>query len=83
MEPISKCYDKLIKRDRDASGRLKVKVHISARGKVQRASVIYSTVGDRRLNACVLREVRKIKFRSLTAGKLLKMEYSFQFSPRR
>ncbi len=80
---VSKCYDKLLKRERDASGRLKVGVLISAKGKVRRAKIVYSTVGDRRLHACVLGHVRKIQFNTQSTGKALKMEYAFQFSPRR
>ena len=83
LPPISKCYDKLLKRDRDASGRLKVAILISVKGKVKRANVVYSTVGDRGLSRCVLGQVRKIQFRRLRTGKSLKMEYAFQFSPRR
>lgn len=83
LAPISKCYDKLLKRDRDASGRLKVEVRISVKGKVKRARVVYSTVGDRGLSRCVVGQIRKIQFNRQSTGKPLKMEYSFQFSPRR
>ncbi len=83
LRHISKCYDKLLKRDRDASGRLKVSVVISAKGKVTRSKVVFSTVGDGRLSRCVLGQVRKISFSRQSTGKSLKMEYTFQFSPRR
>ena len=83
LNPIADCYDKLLQTDRDASGRIKVALVIGAKGKVRRARVVFSTVGKAGLSRCVLKTIRGMRFNRTTTDRALKLDYTFQFTPKK
>jgi hypothetical protein len=65
---LLRCYHKGLKRKPNLRGRMAVKFIISSTELVQHASVAASTLGDKRIERCVLRTIEKTRFPSCGGG---------------
>lgn len=65
---LLRCYHKGLKRKPNLRGRMAVKFIISSTGLVQHANVEASTLGDKRVEQCVLKTIEKTKFPSCGGG---------------
>ncbi len=74
------CYEELLSRDKAAEGKLEIEFVIDGSGKVERASIgSEATLTDRKLQACVLEDVRKLEFPAV--GKPTTVHYPIVMTP--
>lgn len=82
LRPIIRCYEQVLRRQPNISGRLKVALVVKRDGRVRTARVAYSTLGHAGLHRCVLGVLKGARFNRLVSGsRTLKLNYSFQFTP--
>jgi TonB family protein len=76
---IQACYDRSDARKQGKSGRLVVRMFITARGVAIQVKVIESEVGDEKLNRCIVETIKK--WRSPAhGGPAVRVELPFVFA---
>jgi TonB family protein len=65
---VEYCYQKRAKVNPNLRGRIDLEIEIAPNGKVTRANVITSTLGDRQLDSCILRAVKRWRFGAVDTG---------------
>jgi len=78
--PIRSCYEKALLKQPDLEGRIVVKFGINPTGTVQSAVIEKDGVGSDFLAACVLHEVKNMKFPMTDGGPAI-MSHPFVFKP--
>lgn len=84
---VRKCWDEVVKKKKDATGRLAATLTVSEKGRVVGVSYREFSVSDERqkdsFKACVSRELKRWKFPKPRAGEAVPVEYPpFDFRPR-
>jgi TonB family protein len=77
---IQYCYESELKRDERLTGKLVVAMTVTAAGNVQDATVVRNTLGNERLAACALSQIRSWKFPPVQGG-LTTFQAPFVFTP--
>jgi len=78
---IKFCYELGLKRNPALSGKVEVEFTIDESGKVESADVISSTLKDTRVQDCILRKIRSLKFPQPSGGKVtVKFPFVFEQS---
>lgn len=78
---IKQCYEPELKADPSLAGRVDVVMTIGAHGAVCEASAGRSTVGNEKLEACLVNHVSQMRFPPTKGGEKLVVTYPFLFSP--
>ena len=81
LNQIRHCYERLLQRSPNASGRVKVRFVIGVNGRVTSAKVVSSTISDGRMRKCILGVVRRWKFPKPRGGGSVDVNYPFVFNP--
>jgi TonB family protein len=77
------CYQRELKRSPELKGKVVVRFTVRTNGKVTGAKVVQSTLGNAKVERCILGIIRKFKFEAVGKGKgNLTYEYPFIFSPK-
>ena len=78
---IKYCYEKQLVRNRRLSGKIKLKWLIDARGMVQTATVIQTTMNNENVENCLVRRVLRWKFPRPKGNGIVSVTYPFIFNP--
>lgn len=80
LNQLRHCYEQTLQRSPNAAGTIKVRFAIVSGGRVSAQTVIQDTLGDVKMNACVLEKIARWKFPEPRAG-ALNVSYPFNFNP--
>jgi len=75
---IRYCYERELQNDPALGGRVSVNWTIGLDGRVQAASVVENSMGNRNVEGCILREVRRMRFDQPDGGMVV-VTYPFTF----
>ena len=79
---IRNCYEReLTGRNKSFRGRVMTRFVISASGRVARAGVASSSLGNRNVQNCLIGLLKRIKFPEPLGGGIVEVSYPFMFSP--
>lgn len=81
LNQIRNCYEKVLQRSPNKSGKMKVKFVVGSNGRVTTANVQSDSVRDARMGACVTGAIRRWKFPSPRGGQKVDITYPFVFNP--
>ncbi len=81
LNEIRGCYERLLLRDASAAGRVVVYFVVGASGRVERASIESSTLGDAPTEQCIARAVAKWEFPPVRDGGGVFVHYPFTLQP--
>ena len=81
LNQIRQCYEKLLQRSPNASGKVKVRFKVGTNGRVLSANVVSSSISDGTLKGCVIGVVRRWKFPPPRGGSAVTVNYPFTFNP--
>lgn len=82
LNQIRHCYEQLLQRSPNASGKVKVSFTVGTDGRVTRSSLAGgSTLGDSVMQGCVVGKVQRWKFPSPRGGQPVEVTYPFVFNP--
>ena len=81
LNQIRHCYEKLLQRSPNASGKVKVRFKVGTNGRVLSANVVSSSISDGTLKGCVIGVVRRWKFPPPRGGSAVTVNYPFTFNP--
>ncbi len=76
---IKYCYEKMLATDPKLKGKVVVRFVIDANGKVTAASIASSTVSSPKLEACLLKTIKRLTFPSVAGGGAIVVNYPFIF----
>lgn len=74
------CYERKLNVRPDLSGDVMVRVDVDGTGAVSRAELTQSTLGDSDVDACVLTEVRGLRFPATGGAGTVTVTYGYQFT---
>lgn len=80
---LRRCYVAQLKKKSTLSGRVKVAFKVGKKGKALGLRVKHSTIRSAGLRRCIFKEIRAIYFRRPSSGKVVEMDYTFEFRPLR
>jgi outer membrane biosynthesis protein TonB len=80
LNQLRHCYEQTLQRSPHAAGTIKVRFAIVNGGRVSGQTVIHDSLGDVKMNACVLEKIARWKFPEPRAG-ALNVSYPFNFNP--
>ena len=72
------CYERELQNDPELAGRVSVNWTIGLDGRVESASISENSMGDRNVESCILREVRRMRFDEPDGGMVV-VTYPFTF----
>lgn len=75
---ITYCYERELQNNGDLAGRISVNWTIGLDGRVQSASVVENSMGNRNVESCVLQEVRRMRFDEPDGGMVV-VTFPFSF----
>ena len=75
---IQYCYERELQNDASLGGRISANWTIGLDGRVQSASVVENSMGNRNVESCILREVRRMRFDQPDGGMVV-VTYPFTF----
>jgi len=75
---ITYCYERELQNNDDLAGRISVNWTIGLDGRVQSASVVENSMGNRNVESCVLQEVRRMRFDEPDGGMVV-VTFPFSF----
>ena len=78
---LRRCYMDQLKKKSTLSGRVKVAFQVGKDGKASRLRVKHSTLRSPGLRRCLFNVIQKIYFRRPSAGKVVEVDYTFEFRP--
>ena len=81
LNQIRHCYEKLLQRSPNASGKVNVQFIVGTNGRVTSARVKNSTIRDGAMNGCVTSVVRRWSFPRPRGGSSVTVNYPFSFNP--
>jgi hypothetical protein len=73
------CYEKELTAKRNLSGKIEMMIKISGSGKVLLAKVHNSTMNNSKVEKCISRNIKRLKFPKPKNGKMVKVRYPFRF----
>ena len=80
INEVKFCYERVLSEQPDISGRANVKFIISGTGAVQMAAMASSTLGNPRVENCLVRAVKRWTFPQPDGGGIVIVTYPFVFS---
>jgi TonB family protein len=81
LADVEGCYEKGLKREPKLAGSLKVKFTVATGGRASSASVVSSTLGDSRMEKCVVDAVKSWEYPQNMCGCETAITITFEFSP--
>ena len=81
LNQIRNCYEKVLQRSPNKSGKMKVKFVVAANGRVTSAKVTSDSVRDARMGSCVTGAIKRWKFPNPRGGQKVDINYPFVFNP--
>lgn len=78
---IARCYRQELRRQQGLSGRLRVAFTVKPNGRAENIRVVHKTLRRPALQACVVKEVRKIYFGRPLSGRAVRVEVPLEFKP--
>ena len=81
LNQIRNCYEKVLQRSPNKSGKMKVKFVVAANGRVSSAKVTSDSVRDARMGSCVTGAIKRWKFPNPRGGQKVDINYPFVFNP--
>ena len=81
LNQIRHCYEKLLQRKPNASGKVNVQFIVGTSGRVSSAKVKNSTIRDGAMTGCVTSVVRRWTFPKPRGGSSVTVNYPFSFNP--
>ena len=81
LDQIRVCYEQMLKRQPDTSGKLTTAFTINANGYVSSLHIKESTIAERAFNDCVTSRIRMWQFPRPRDGKNINIIYPFIFKP--
>ena len=81
LNQIRHCYEKLLQRSPNASGKINVQFIVGTNGRVSSARVKNSTIRDGAMTGCVTSVVRRWSFPRPRGGSSVTVNYPFSFNP--
>jgi hypothetical protein len=73
------CYERQLQIKKDLTGTIKIKLLINSRGKVARANAVQNTMKNQRVEGCVLKHIKILRFPKAKNGKSTLVTYPFRF----
>lgn len=80
LNQLRHCYEQTLQRSPNAAGSIKVRFAIVNGGRVSGQTVVQDTLGDIKMNGCVLGKIARWKFPQPRAG-AINVSYPFNFNP--
>ncbi len=81
LHKVRYCYETVLKTSPKAGGEVFVDFTVSPEGKVASSKISKDTVGNKEMGECILKALNQWSFPKPKDGKLVKINYPFQFSP--
>jgi outer membrane biosynthesis protein TonB/pSer/pThr/pTyr-binding forkhead associated (FHA) protein len=81
LNQIRHCYERLLQRSPNASGRMKVDFSINAQGRVSSVNISEGTITDSTMRGCVTGAVRRWAFPRPRGASQVDVSYPFVFTP--
>lgn len=81
LNQIRHCYEKLLQRKPNASGKINVQFVVGTNGRVSSSKVKSSTIRDGAMTGCVTSVVRRWSFPRPRGGSSVTVNYPFSFNP--
>jgi hypothetical protein len=81
LNQIRHCYEQLLQRSPNASGKMTVSFVISTAGRVQSTNVMESTISDSVMRGCVTGKIQRWSFPKPRGGSPVSVNYPFVFNP--
>lgn len=81
LNQIRHCYDQLLQRSPNTSGKLKVKWLINAQGRVYNVSIVDGTISDSLMRACIVGKIRRWVFPKPRGAQTVTVGFPFVFTP--
>lgn len=81
INEIKVCYERLLERDPEATGRLEVRFTVDDGGDVAAATITDGNLDDLALRSCVTTAVQRWKFPKPEGGGKVVVTYPFNFDP--
>jgi len=79
MHKIQRCYEREVMKKGNLSGKVTAEWTIGSNGRVRRAKIKLSTINSRKVDACVLGVIKRIKFPKPKGGDVI-VVFPFIFS---
>ncbi len=79
---LKTCYERELQRSKDLGGKVVISWKIDSKGQVQGARVAKSTLGNGRVEDCLVRQVSSMRFPPPRGGAIAKVTFPFLFAPR-
>jgi len=76
---IEYCYKQRAKVNPNLKGRIDLEITIAPRGRVSTARILNSSLGDKRLESCILRNIKRWRFGAVDDGGPVKIRVPFIF----
>lgn len=81
LNQIRNCYEQVLQRSPNKSGKMKVNFVVNANGRVASARVVSDSVGDARMGSCVTSRIKRWAFPRPKGGQKVDVSYPFVFNP--
>lgn len=81
LNQIRHCYEQLLQRSPNASGKMKVRFIVAKNGRVSGVSVLSSSISDMLMKGCVTGKIRRWAFPRPRGGQPVTVKYPFVFNP--
>lgn len=81
IKEVRYCYDKALRKDSNAAGKVVIDFEISPTGKVTRAEVKSTTLDDKDVGKCIASATKRWKFPKPKGGGKVSVSYPFNLSP--
>jgi TonB family protein len=81
LNQIRHCYNQLLQRSPNSSGKIKVNFKVNASGRVAGVSIMQSSINDSIMKSCVTGKIRRWKFPKPRGGQSVTVNYPFVFNP--
>lgn len=81
LNQIRHCYEQLLQRSPNASGKVAVNFVVGASGRVSAANITDSSISDARMQGCVTGAIRRWAFPQPRGGQPVTVNYPFVFNP--
>ena len=81
LNQIRHCYEKLLQRSPNQSGKIAVKFVVGASGRVSTVAVTNSDISDSMMRGCVTGRIQRWKFPAPRGGQPVTVNYPFLFTP--
>lgn len=81
LSHVRRCYAERLKKKSSLAGRVKVAFSVGKKGKALKLRIKHATLRDAGLKRCMFKVIKAIYFQRPTSGKVVGLEYTFEFRP--